>query len=232
MSDPSPAPRRARSPAAKEERRAHLLATARAALADGADLRALSLNELARRAGMAKANVYRYFESREALLLALLEEEWVTASGALRAGLAAAPGPLSPRQLADALAAALEGAPLLCALVAALPSVLEQNLSDDAVAAFKRLSLERLLDAGAALHLACPALSAEGHARLLHDALAAVAGLHPFAHPAPAVARVMADPALALLRHDFGPDLRRFLRALAAAAADGAAVDGAAAGGT
>jgi AcrR family transcriptional regulator len=220
MSDPSAAPRRARSPAAKEERRAHLLATARAALADGADLRALGLNELARRAGMAKANVYRYFESREALLLALLEEEWAAVDAALRAGLAAAPGPLAPPQLADALAAALEGAPLLCALVAALPSVLEQNLSDDAVAAFKRLSLERLRDAGAALHLACPGLSAEGHARLLHDALAAVAGLHPFAHPAPAVARVMQDPALALLRRDFGPDLRRFVRALAAAAAE------------
>jgi AraC-like DNA-binding protein len=56
---------RARQPDQKAKRRAHVLATAREILADGAvDLGQLTLNELARRVGMAKSNLYRYFETR------------------------------------------------------------------------------------------------------------------------------------------------------------------------
>src|SRR2546423_11038304 len=36
----------------------------------------LSLNELSRRVGLAKSNVLRYFESREAVLLELLDNAW------------------------------------------------------------------------------------------------------------------------------------------------------------
>lgn len=205
---------RARSDEEKGERRAHLLATARAALAEGADLRALGLNELARRAGMAKANVYRYFESREALLLALLWEEWGRVDRALREELAACSAPLEPREVADRLSALLAGAPMLCVLITALPSVLEQNLSAQTITRFKRASLASFLSTGAALHAACPRLSAERYALLLHDATTAVAGLYPFAHPAPAAAAALADPELALLRRDFAVELRRFLRAL------------------
>lgn len=210
---------RARSAEEKGERRAHLLATAKAALDEGTPLAELSLSALARRAGMAKANVYRYFASREALLLALLWAEWAPIEAAL---CQPPPAPMGPAQLADRLTGLLTDAPLLCALITALPSVLEQNLSAEAVAAFKRQTLTSIGVVGAALHAACPALSAEAHGRLLHDALAVVAGLYPFAHPAPAAAAAMTDPALAPLRRDFEADLRRFLRALAAQAAAGA----------
>ena len=79
---------RARQPAQKEQRRTHLLTTARELLAGGVGLRALSLNELARHAEMAKANVYRYFPNKYALLHELgrrlmqaqnvLVEQWAT----------------------------------------------------------------------------------------------------------------------------------------------------------
>jgi AcrR family transcriptional regulator len=211
---------RARSAEEKGERRAHLLATAKAALAAGTPLAALSLSALARQAGMAKANVYRYFASREALLLALLWAEWAPVEAALR-GPPPPTGPLRPDQLAALLTRLLTDAPLLCALITALPSVLEQNLSAEAVAQFKRQTLDSMQAVGAALHATCPALSAEAHGQLLHDALALVAGLYPFAHPAPAAAAAMADPAFAPLRRDFEADLLRFLRALAAQAAAG-----------
>ena len=38
----------------------------------------VTLNELSRRAGLAKSNVLRYFESREAVLLELLDSAWRT----------------------------------------------------------------------------------------------------------------------------------------------------------
>ena len=65
---------RARSPEQKAERTEQILSAAEAMLAEGQDSSALSLNVLAKRAGMAKSNIYRYFESREAVLLALLED--------------------------------------------------------------------------------------------------------------------------------------------------------------
>ncbi len=77
---------RARQPEQKEERRRNLIATARAMLDERMRLDELSLNELARRAGMTKSNVYRYFESREAVLLALLEDEWRSWFDELRGG--------------------------------------------------------------------------------------------------------------------------------------------------
>jgi AcrR family transcriptional regulator len=36
----------------------------------------ITLNELSRRVGLAKSNVLRYFESREAVLLELLDSAW------------------------------------------------------------------------------------------------------------------------------------------------------------
>ena len=70
---------RARQPHQKAQRRAHILGVARQMLDQGA-LDELTLNELARRVGLAKSNVYRYFESRESILLEIFQEdihEWV-----------------------------------------------------------------------------------------------------------------------------------------------------------
>src|SRR5882757_6954696 len=62
---------RARSEEQREIRRRVILHTA-AAMLDEMPVSALSLNELSRRVGLAKSNVLRYFESREAVLLDLL----------------------------------------------------------------------------------------------------------------------------------------------------------------
>jgi AcrR family transcriptional regulator len=166
---------------------------------------------------MAKSNVYRYFESREALLLELLWDEWAGWFPAMaksirkpKAGDALAP-------LVRHVARTIAARPLLCALTAALPSVLEQNLSEAAILDFKVRSLA-LLREGAAFFASCaPQISAEAWARLIHDAMAVIAGLHPFAHPAEPAARVLDDPALRFYRRDFGADLERFLLALAEA---------------
>ncbi|HEX4291540.1 MAG TPA: helix-turn-helix domain-containing protein, partial [Trebonia sp.] len=62
---------RARSEEQREIRRQAILDTA-AAMLDLMPVSEVTLNELSRRAGLAKSNVLRYFESREAILLELL----------------------------------------------------------------------------------------------------------------------------------------------------------------
>ena len=71
---------RARTEEQREIRRQAILDVASAML-DEMPVAAVTLNELSRRVGLAKPNVLRYFESREAVLLELLShylQEWLT----------------------------------------------------------------------------------------------------------------------------------------------------------
>src|SRR5919202_5097647 len=70
---------RARSDEQRALRRQAILDTA-AAMLNEMPVSDLSLNELSRRVGLAKSNVLRYFDSREAVLLELLDSltrEWL-----------------------------------------------------------------------------------------------------------------------------------------------------------
>src|SRR3954451_11504604 len=84
----------------------------------------LSLNELSRRVGLAKSNVLRYFESREAVLLQLMHSAVVDWIETLRAELAARVDPAADlHERCDAtaagFAASLSRHPLLCDLFSA-----------------------------------------------------------------------------------------------------------------
>jgi len=71
--------KRAHSEEQRTERRRMILDTAAAMLTE-MPVAQVSLNELSRRVGLAKSNVLRYFESREAVLLELLDaasREWL-----------------------------------------------------------------------------------------------------------------------------------------------------------
>src|SRR5437588_11171019 len=65
--------KRARSEEQRTQRRQVILDTAATMLSE-MPVAEVSLNELSRRVGLAKSNVLRYFESREAVLLELLEQ--------------------------------------------------------------------------------------------------------------------------------------------------------------
>ncbi len=207
---------RARQPEQKEERRSDVLAATRAMINGGVDLREVSLNEIARRAGMAKSNVYRYFETREAVLLALLWQELELWVDVMRDT-----WPLSTRgrsaldTLVRHLARTLAARPMLCALITAVPSVLEHNLGEETIRAFKLRALAWFREGGRLLASRVPELSAKQYAELLYDATAVIGGLYPAAFPTEISARVGAEPALEPLRRDLRRDLERFLLALA-----------------
>src|SRR6516225_10128140 len=102
---------RARSEEQRAARRQAILATAAAMLAE-MPVAEVTLNELSRRAGLAKSNVLRYFESREAVLLELLDsawQDWLVQLEAELAGAVDAGAPVAERsgQLAATVAASL-----------------------------------------------------------------------------------------------------------------------------
>src|SRR5438270_10055126 len=140
--------KRARSEEQRTQRRQVILDTAATMLAE-VPVAQVSLNELSRRGGLAKSNVLRYFESREAVLLELLDRalrEWLAE---VADELAAGVDPERPagergERFAAVVAHSLARRTVLCDLIGAQAGVLEHNVSTDAVVRFKRSALAGL----------------------------------------------------------------------------------------
>lgn len=199
-------------------RRTAILTTA-AAMLEEMPVADLSLNELSRRVGLAKSNVLRYFDSREGVLLELLNSatrDWVAGlAGTLTASVDPGAGAgHRAEQVADAVAATLTERRVLCDLLGAQGGVLERNVTVDVVRRHKRAALQVLGEAGDLLRRFLPELG--GSAEALVFQLAVLAGaLAPYSSPSPAVAAAYAaEPDLAVLHRDLPDALRTAVRTL------------------
>jgi AcrR family transcriptional regulator len=204
---------RARKPDEKAHRQKAILEAA-ASLFETKGLDAVSLNAVADRAGVVKSNVYRYFESREAIFMSLLLEDLVSWVTAVEETFSQLPPRSDIKTVARALAGTMVAARRLCTLMAALSSVLEQNVSEEGVIGFKRAVLRVAVRFGNVMRSALPSMPASAVGPLLRFTHAIVAGLYPIAHPAPAVARAISQPDLVVFRSDFQKDLERMLGAV------------------
>jgi AcrR family transcriptional regulator len=210
MSHPSPY-LRARSPEQKEERRRRLLDTARSLLLDLPDVHDLGINELARRAQMTKSNVYRYFESSEAVLLDVLVEEFTLWLPDLRRALGRGKASGSIEGIARAFSATVTARPLLCRLTSIFPSILEHNISAERMVAFKQGLLAVRKEMALDFHTCMPSISAPGFERFIHLALPLLIGLWPLSNPSKVAAEVIELSELVALRYRFKHDLEEGL---------------------
>jgi len=211
---------RARSEEQREIRRRAILGTA-ASMLDELPVAEISLNELSRRAGLAKSNVLRYFESREAILLELFEgmlDEWMAA---LAPRLAADVDPArSPDaravQLATTFATTLTERRVLCELFSAQAAVLEHNVSADSIAGFKRRSATHAVTLVGLIRQALPELSEEQAWRLIVGALVLASSLWAHANPPQGVLDAYEQiPELRAMRIDFPTALEDSLATMA-----------------
>ncbi|UQV47793.1 TetR family transcriptional regulator [Janthinobacterium lividum] len=184
----------------------HLLKTAKAALSDGTELSELGLNELARKAQMTKSNVYRYFENREELLLALLEEESAQWQFDLAKRLTAMPQPTAA-QIAQAFVDASVAYPLMCRLLSILPSIIEHNVSGGRLTTFKMNAVASMGEIVHQLHRCMPSIPVEDHVAFVRQAMALIIGLWPLSHPHDTLAQVLSLPELQPLKYHFEIDL-------------------------
>jgi len=222
---------RARRPEQIEARRTSILETAREMLAER-PVADISLRELADRVGLAKSNVLRYFDSREAIFLEVLDASWTSWLDDVERALGTPlDPPLDPasgfasgfareERLADVLVDSLLARRLLCELISAMASVLERNISLDFARTFKRgaaANTQRLADLVSAQ---IPELSAAGAAHFAGGVLVLVAGMWPYANPTDAVAAVAAElgaaPAETTVREGLTEGLANLLAGLVA----------------
>jgi AcrR family transcriptional regulator len=211
---------RARNQEQREARRQAILGAAAAMLAE-MPVAQVTLNELSRRAGLAKSNVLRYFESREAVLLELLDSAWRDWLAQLEPDLegavdAAAPVAERADQVADGLASSLASRPMLCDLISAQAAVLERNVSPQVAAQYKRASIADITALGQLAFGWLPELGEEA-VRLAGATVMMTAALWPHTQPSAAMlAAYEADPALAAMRLDFTETLREVLQVMIA----------------
>ena len=210
---------RARSPEQKQERRRHLIDSAKSLLLEIPDVHDLGINELARRAEMTKSNVYRYFESSEAVLLDVLVEEYMLWRVELRRALSRGGKRRGTiEHIARAFSATVAARPLLCRLTSIFPSILEHNVSVERMVQFKHGLLAVRKETALDFHGCIQSMSASTFEDFIHHAVPLMIGLWPLSHPAEIAAEVTARPELATLRYDFQRDLEEgmlmLLRAL------------------
>jgi AcrR family transcriptional regulator len=211
--------KRARSEEQRTERRRLILGTAQAMLTEMPAAQ-VTLNELSRRVGLAKSNVLRYFESREAVLLELLDiasTQWLSQLGE---ALATAVDPSAPPmtrgdQVAAVLATNLTDRPVLCDLVSTQAAVLEHNVSTEIAAQYKRSTIGHLTVLVGLLRQHIPELSDQDATKFAAATVMITGAVWTYSRPSTAMlAAYEAEPALAALRIDFTSTLQQTLEVL------------------
>lgn len=203
---------RARNDEQRSERRRAILHSAAEMLTE-MPVAALSLNELSRRVGLAKSNVMRYFESREAILLEMLNTE--LQSWAEQLTLPATGGADSPEQLravANAFAASMDERHTMCDLISAQASVLERNVSAEVALRHKvgvGTSVALIVEK---LRAALPELTMEEIFEIVAGALILASGAWPQSHPSEAILEVYREhPELAARQSTFTEIIGRYI---------------------
>jgi AcrR family transcriptional regulator len=205
---------RARSEEQREQRRRAILRVAADMVAE-MPVADITLNELSRRVGFAKSNVLRYFESREAVLLELLDKAWRDWLQRLAADLPGGVDTGYPR-VAAIITASLVDDRLFCELLSVSSAVLERNVSAEVARRYKLAAIANTEALSDLIDRAIAELDAPGSFAFAAGTLVAITGIWPLTHPSEAMRRVYEDPAMARLRLDFRGALEEMLTTLLA----------------
>jgi AcrR family transcriptional regulator len=192
-------------------RREAILEAARAMLADRG-VTDVSLRELSQRVGLAKSNVLRYFDSREAIFLELLDEECGSWLAELESQLGTPqprkPGYANEAQIASTIAYSLAQRRLLCELVSATAGVLERNISLECARDFKARAVANIAKLAQLVAHHLPWLTGEFAAAFAEGVVVLTAGLYPFSEPTEPVRAAMVEMCMPDPRQRFVDGLR------------------------
>ncbi|MGW1811262.1 TetR family transcriptional regulator [Streptomyces sp. NPDC002078] len=209
---------RARSEEAREIRRQAILDTAAQMLTE-MPTSAVTLNELSRRSRLAKSGFVKYFESREAVLLELLDRAWKqwiaelgvhleecvdTAWSSTRRG----------TEVAAVLTRTLSEQPQLCDLLSAQAGVLEHNVSAAVASRYKKAAVANVAALTELVRARLPELGPVAE-QLCAQIIMATGAVWTHSRPSTGmIAAYEADPELAKMRLPFAATLERMITTL------------------
>ena len=205
---------RARSPADKDLRRTHLIEAATRLFAD-ADFEAVTVERVARLAGVAKGTAYIYFASKEALFLELVRAEMTLWLAALTLKLKRLRTKSPEKAVPIAIAKCTAERPVLCRLLVLLHTAIEPHLDEASAREFKLFMRSLLTQSSIAIASKVPGLHVQDAETLMLQTHALVIGITQLSNSQSVIVRVMAqDPALQSMRIEFEPFLIQALTAL------------------
>ncbi|MBI4913555.1 MAG: TetR family transcriptional regulator [Acidobacteria bacterium] len=205
--------KRARQIHEKESRRQDILGAALRAW-EASSFAAVTMNQVAEEAHLAKGTLYLYFPTKESLFLGLAEEELLGFFEELDEALGRGRSPLGPGEGARLLSESLTRRPQLLRLLALLHATLEPKLEPLAVLRFRHFLATRYQRSGRLLERRMNPLPEGEGAPLLLQALSLAVALWQWADPAPGVRQVQGSPGLEVFRVAFPESLDRSLEAL------------------
>ena len=208
--------RRAVGPEDKSERRAAIV-NAVHELARRDLSSSFSVEQLARKAGLAKGTVYLYFKTREEMLLAVHEKHSHELFDVVERALAAPDA--SAAKVVRAGLRYLKGHPEFYPLAASCRGMLDKNVSTEAAFAFKDGIGKRLEPLGGRIEQLYPGLKRGEGAVLLMNNYAMIVGLWQLADPPLSLRPVMERPEMRIFKIDFEKQLNAALLDLWEAAA-------------
>ncbi|WP_198645411.1 TetR family transcriptional regulator [Thalassobius sp. I31.1] len=162
------------------ERRSAILQSARDLCAEFGVM-GWSLNELGRRADVTKSNLYRYFESREEILLVLMHEE--THKFACDFAARTKNQKMTVPELSALLADFYARQPMLCDLLCVSSSILEHNIELKKIRDIKMAGFEDAQVVNHAISSVLENISEAQAARISLFSGIVVAGLWPMTRP-------------------------------------------------
>lgn len=215
MTASQPRKRRAVAPEHKSERRAAIVSAVHELARK--DLSAsYSVEQLARKAGLAKGTVYLYFKTREEMLLAVHEKHSHELFDVVERALAAPAA--SAEKVVRAGLRYLKAHPEFYPLAASCRAMLDKNVSTEAAFEFKAGLGERLAALGARIERLYPGLEPGEGVVLLMNSYAMIVGLWQLADPPLSLRPVMHRPQMQLFKLDFERQLTAALLDLWSAA--------------
>lgn len=197
----------------KEERRQDILTTAWQ-LFQTTSYEAVTIAGVAKAAGLAKGTIFLYFKTKEALFLALLEQQLESWFAAVDAGLLAMGEQGNIPHVAALLCEQLEVRPGLTRLLAILHTILERNINLDEAQHFKYMLKDHFERTGTLLEQCLPFLQPGQGAHVLLQCDALVIGFWHLADAAPVVQQALQQPDLRLFEIRFVTELSMAMQAL------------------
>jgi hypothetical protein len=127
-----------------------------------------------------------------------------------------APVPSRYQRIASVVTATLVDDRLFCELLSVSGAVLERNISPDVARRYKLAAIANATAYADLIRGHLGELSQQGAINFAGGTLVAVTGIWPLAQPSEAMLCVYEDPAMAVLRLDFGAALQEMLATLLA----------------
>ncbi len=202
----------------KAERRQAILEAARALFVQ-MPYAEISMQQVAVHASLAKGTLYLYFQTKEALFLALLEEElavWFDEMDAWLSDLKSSGRASSPEEFVERLGHSLASREVAVRLIVISQAILEHNIDYPTALKYKQFIHDRMQATGAGLETCLAILRPGQGSRLILWIYLLIIGVQSVAEPAPLLRQALQEPGLQGLRVDFQTEIQRILTALIA----------------